>query len=204
MARAVGRLLSGGTTIALAASLLLLADGQPAHEIDSFRNDLCIVAPATPYDPSSGLAMYAPRPIPASARCPVCGMYPARFPRWAAQVIFKDGATHFFDSPINLFDFLQRVDHYDRRYTFNDVAVSYVRDLESGRWIDAGQAAFVLGSNAAGPMRKADLPAFESRGAATDFSRRHGGTVLSAADVTPQVLQSLGGARHHHSADAAP
>lgn len=199
MPRPPGLLSSAGITIALAASLLLLADGQATREIDPVKNDLCIVAPATPYDPSSGLAMYAPRPIPADARCPVCGMYPARFPRWAAQTIFKDGASHYFDSPVNLFDFLHRVDRYDRRYTLDDVAVSYVRDFESGRWIEAGHAAFVLGSDAAGPMRKADMPAFAGRSAAADFARRHGGILLSAADVTPQVLQSLGGTMHHHS-----
>ena len=150
---------SGGLTIAFASSLLLLADGQPAREIDLFNNELCIVAPATPYDPAAGQPMYAARPVPAAARCPVCGMYPARYPRWAAQTIFKDGAAHYFDSPVNLFDFLHKVSHYDRRYTLDDVAVSYVRDLESGQWIEAEQAFFVHGSEVAGPMRNADLPA---------------------------------------------
>jgi len=198
MRRLPGLLSSGGITIALTASLLLLADGQATREIDPGSNDLCIVAPATPYDPSSGLAMYAPRPIPANARCPVCGMYPARFPRWAAQAIFKDGAAHFFDSPVNLFDFLHRVNRYDRRYTLTDVAVSYVSELGSGQWIEARHAFSVSGSAAAGPMRKADLPAFASRKAAEAFSRRHGSTVLAAADVTPQPLQSLSHAMNKH------
>ncbi|ODU49147.1 MAG: hypothetical protein ABS92_06655 [Thiobacillus sp. SCN 63-374] len=190
---------SGGLTIAFATSLLLLADGQPGRDINLFNNELCIVAPATPYDPAAGQPMYAPRPVPAAARCPVCGMYPARYPRWAAQTIFKDGAAHYFDSPVNLFDFLHKVSRYDRRYTLDDVAVSYVRDLESGRWIEAGQAHFVHGSEVTGPMRTADLPVFASRTAADAFARQHRGTVLTAADMTPRLLASLSrNSQHRH------
>ncbi|TXH76680.1 nitrous oxide reductase accessory protein NosL [Thiobacillus sp.] len=190
---------SGGLTIAFTTSLLLFADGQPARDFDLSNNTLCIVAPATPYDPASGLPMYAPRPVPADARCPVCGMYPARHPRWAAQIIFKDGAAHYFDSPVNLFDFLHKVDRYDRRYTLDNVAASYVRDLESGQWIEAGQAHFVHGSVVTGPMRTADLPAFASRTAADAFVRQHRGTVLTAADMTPRLLASLSrNGRHRH------
>ncbi|MHB0973539.1 MAG: nitrous oxide reductase accessory protein NosL [Thiobacillus sp.] len=194
-----GLLSSGGITIAFATSLLLLADGQPAHDVDLTDNALCIVAPATPYEPASGQPMFAPRPVPADARCPVCGMYPVRYPRWAAQVIFKDGAAHFFDSPVDLFDFLRKVERYDRRYTRADVAVSYVRDLAGGQWIEAGQAFFVHGSEVAGPMRNADLPAFASRNAADAFARRHRGIVLTASDMTAPLLASLSrNGRHRH------
>lgn len=199
MHRAPGLRLAGGLTIALAAALLLLADAQPARDSDLFDNELCIVAPATPYDPASGQPLYAPRPLPAEARCPVCGMYPARYPRWAAQVIFRDGAAHYFDSPVNLFNFLHKVSRYERRYTLDDVAVSYVRDLESGQWVEASQAFFVQGSGVAGPMRNADLPAFASRAAADAFVRQHRGTVLTAPDMTPDLLASLSrNGRHRH------
>lgn len=194
-----GLRLSGGLTIALAAALLLLADGQPARDIDLFDNELCIVAPATPYDPAAGQPMYAPRPVPATARCPVCGMYPARYPHWAAQVIFRDGAAHYFDSPVNLFDFLHNVSRYERRYSLDDVAVSYVRDLDSGQWVEASQAFFVHGSRVTGPMRNADLPAFASRNAADAFVDQHRGTVLTAPDMTPALLAPLSrNSRHRH------
>ena len=80
--------------------------------------DLCIVpsariAAALPWDPASGLHIHAARPVPAQARCPVCGMYPSRYPRWAAQLIFEDGAAHFFDSPVDLFIFLEDTARYD-------------------------------------------------------------------------------------------
>lgn len=183
--------------IAVIAPVLLFADARSGRDIDRFNNELCIVAPATPYDPAAGLSMYAPRPVPADARCPVCGMYPARYPRWAAQTIFRDGAAHYFDSPVNLFDFLHAVDRYDRRYTLDDVAASYVRDHASGQWIEADHAFFVHGADVTGPMRNADLPAFSSRDAAEGFARQHRGNVLTAPDMTPRLLAPLSRNRHH-------
>jgi len=184
--------LAGGVlAIAIAALLLLPLGKQAARDANLFSNDLCIVAPATPYDPASGRAMLAPRPIPADARCPVCGMYPARFSRWATQSIFKDGAAHYFDSPLDLFVFLQGIDRYDRRYTPDDVAISFVTDVESGQLIDAEDAFFVHGSSALGPMRDADLPAFASREAADGFIRSRNGRVLTFMQITPELIQSI-------------
>ena len=61
-----------------------------SHASDEALDEICIVAPPTPYDPASGLPPEAPRPVPPDARCPVCGMFPARNPRWAAQIIYID------------------------------------------------------------------------------------------------------------------
>lgn len=177
--------------IAAVVAVLLPRGNQAAPNLDLFTNDLCLVAPATPYDPASGLAMLAPRPIPADARCPVCGMYPARFSRWAAQSIFKDGAAHYFDSPLDLFVFLQDMDRHDRRYTPDDVAINFVTDLESGQLIEAEDAFFVHGSSAVGPMRDADLPAFASREAADSFIRSRNGRVLTFMQITPELIQSI-------------
>lgn len=199
--RLPARLLSlGAVAFAVAAAIALLPPGsRTIRQPDPPASDFCVVAPATPYDPASGLAMYEPRPIPAEARCPVCGMYPARFPRWAAQTLFRDGAAQYFDSPVNLFVFLHRVDRYNRSYTLNDVAASFVTDFESGQWIELQKAFFVRGSAALGPMRGADLPAFASRAAADGFIRGRGGQVLTFTQVTPELIRSMGGdAPHRH------
>lgn len=160
-------------------------------------NDFCVVAPATPYDAASGLPMLAPRTAPADARCPVCGMYPARFPRWAAQAIFSDGAAQHFDSPVDLLVFLQRVERYNPSYAKEDVAASFVADAESGEWVASQTAFFVHGSSARGPMRGADLPAFATREQAATFARRHGGRILTLAEVTPDLLRQLSNNRRH-------
>ncbi len=197
--RPPARLLSlGAAAFAVAVTIALLPPGsRTIRKPEPPANDFCVVAPATPYDPASGLALVEPRPIPAEARCPVCGMYPARFPRWAAQTLFRDGAAQYFDSPVNLFVFLHRVDRYNRSYTLNDVAASFVTDFESGQWIELQKAFFVRGSAALGPMRGADLPAFASRAAADGFIRSRGGQVLTFTQVTPELIRSMGGSASH-------
>lgn len=182
---------------AIAAVLLLPPDRQAVQNLDDITNELCIVAPATPYQPVPGLDRLDPRPIPVNARCPVCGMYPARFPHWAAQTIFKDGAAHFFDSPVDMLAFLQRMDRHDKSYSPDDVAASYVNSRDGGQWIDVRRAFFVHGSRTVGPMRGADLPAFSSREAAEAFSLQQGGRVLGFAEITPELVQSLNRNRRH-------
>lgn len=183
--------------IAVVAVLLLSYGKQAALDLDLFTTGLCIVAPATPYDPASGLAMRAPKSIPADARCPVRGMYPARFPRWAAQMVFKDGTSHFFDSPIDLFVFMQGIDRYNMRYALDDVAMNYVTDFETGRWVEAQHAFFVHGSTVLGPMRDADLPAFASIESADSMVRNRGGKVLTFTGVSPELIRTLNRSTRH-------
>ena len=53
------------------------------------------------------------------------------------------------------------------------------------------------GSDALGPMRMGDLPAFPTREAAQEFASRRGGKVLSFEGVTPSILKSLSSDRSH-------
>ena len=163
--------------------------------------EVCVVAPPIPYDPKSGLGLHAPRSVPADARCPVCGMYPARSAEWAAQVIFDNGDTQFFDSPLSLYIYLQDVGHYTRGRQAGEIAASYVSDTDSGAWIRAADAVYVSGSTAVGPMRAGNLPAFSSAAAAERFAGARGGLLLEAGQISPQLLQDLNGARRHAHAD---
>ena len=90
-------------------------------------DDVCVVAPPTPYDPASGKPLAAARDVPADARCPVCGMYPARSRVWAGQVIFADGDAFFFDSPLSLMMYLGNVGHYTRGRTASAIALAAVK-----------------------------------------------------------------------------
>lgn len=157
-------------------------------------DDICIVAPPHAYDPASGLAMTAAREVPAQARCPVCGMYPARNRRWAAQVIFHDGDAQFLDSPLSLFQYLQQVSRYTPGRHASDIAAIYVSDQDSGQWLEADQAIFVHGSSLMGPMRSGNLPAFASEAQAQAFINQRGGSIMSAARLRqrlPDDLQAL-------------
>lgn len=163
------------------------------------EDDVCIVAPPTPYEPTSGLPMEAARPVPPDVRCPVCGMYPARFPDWAAQVIFDNGDAQFFDSPLSLFMYLRDTERYSPGRHANQVVARYVTDGTTKRWIDATQAWYVAGSDARGPMRAGNLPAFGSPDDAVQFAKRRGGQVVAFNGVDKDLVDALAGSGGHHA-----
>ncbi|MCZ2107719.1 MAG: nitrous oxide reductase accessory protein NosL, partial [Burkholderiales bacterium] len=59
----------------------------------------------------------------------------------------------------------------------------------------------VHGSNALGPMRSGNLPAFSDAGAAQAFAQRRGGQVLAYAQVDAQIVASLAPAGSHQHAE---
>jgi copper chaperone NosL len=192
------RLLAAGLAASglLGAGLLWARQRSPTAAAALPVDDFCVLAPPLAYEPSSGLGLLQARPIPADARCPVCGMFPARAPEWAAQLIFSDGAAQFFDSPVSMLIYLQDVGRYARGRSVTEVAARYVRDTggnraQPGAWLDAGQAVFVSGSDALGPMRAGNLPAFADRAAALAFAQRRGGQALRLAEVPNALLRRL-------------
>ena len=188
----------GWVLFCVAAVGLLMGDSVRTAPVAA-PEDVCIVAPPTPYNPSSGVALHAPRVVPTDARCPVCGMYPARAKGWAAQVVFDNGDTQFFDSPLSLYQYLQDVGRYTPGRSAQDIVASYVTAVDADTWITAGAASYVYGSSALGPMRSGNLPAFSQRQAAQEFARARGGVVLSAEGITPQLLETLSATtRHRH------
>ena len=183
---------------ALLVLVLLLAGGRwgwssyRAHAAAAaIEDEYCVVAPPTPFDPAWGVGRMEPRPIPKDARCPVCGMFPARNPDWAAQVIFQNGDTQFFDSPLTLWAYLHDVGRYAPGRSAAEIASRWVTDGSSRRWIAADAAFYVHGSNALGPMRAGNLPPFATLDQAQAFAQRRGGEVLRAEQITPVLLERL-------------
>lgn len=137
----------------------------------------------------------APQAIAKSERCPVCGMYPANFPQWHAQIVFRDGTHSSFDSAAEMFRFLHNMAKYDKKHATPDIGRIYVPAYEKGGWLDARQSFFVAGSKVNGPMGS-DLPAFASKKEAARFSQKSGGKIYSFEQVTPAVMDED---NHDHS-----
>jgi copper chaperone NosL len=159
--------------------------------LEGIGDDVCVVAPPSPYDPALGQPLTAAREVPADARCPVCGMYPARARAWAAQVIFADGDSYFFDSPLSLVQYLGNVAHYTRGRTADAIVARYVTDADSGGWLNAREAVYVTGSAAMGPMRAGNLPAFAHAEAAQEFVQQRGGRTVPFGAIDVALLRRL-------------
>ena len=146
---------------------------------------------------SARIAVSQPMIIPKDVSCGKCGMYPANYPRWQSQIIFKDGSMTPFDGCKCLFNFMFSMDQHDKAHSRDDVVVVWVKSFNSGEWMNAMDAHFVVGSNMMGPMGKELVP-FADKAEAMKFHQEQGGDMMMYADITPEVLKSLMGGMKKH------
>lgn len=131
---------------------------------------------------------FAPGP---KDRCPVCGMFVAKYPEWIAGVQFRDGARAVFDGAKDLFKAWLDPAQFLPARRREDVASLFVTDYYGLTQVDARQALFVVGSDVLGPMGRELVP-FASRGGAEEFQRDHGGTsILRFDQVTAELVRGL-------------
>lgn len=124
-------------------------------------------------------------------RCPVCGMFVAKYPDWVAQVLFNDQKTVFFDGAKDFFKYYFRIASYYPGKSTADVAAVYVTDYYTMGSIDAVTAFFVVGSDVYGPMGQ-ELIAFASSTDAEEFMRDHRGRqILRFEAVTTELLNTM-------------
>jgi len=113
--------------------------------------------------------------------CPVCLMFPARYPKHHCQVRDADGTVFHFCSTQCLFAFLENPRRHARRVI--DPSMIWVRDYAENRWISGWTAYYVLGSKQWGPMGS-EAFAFDRIDAARRFQSQSGGFILGYEDVT--------------------
>lgn len=140
---------------------------------------------------SGKVAVKQPMEIPENVSCGKCGMYPAQFPQWQSQIIFKDGSMTPFDGCKCMYNFLFAMDKFDQKHSRDDVEVAWVKDFDSGKWVNAEDAYYVVGSSMMGPMGKELIP-FADQATAMKFHQEQGGTVMAYGDINPDVLKTLG------------
>ncbi len=114
-------------------------------------------------------AFCQPQKIEADKKCPLCGMYPARYPKFNCQVVFKDGSYEAFDSAIGLLVYLHFPDKTGLK--LKPVAGIYFKDYLKEGWLEADKAFFVTGSEIRGPMGIQFLP-IDSEQAAEELKKQ--------------------------------
>ena len=96
-------------------------------------------------------------------KCPICGMFVYKYPRWAAQIFYGD--KHYsFDGMKDLMKYY--FEHKD------GISKILVRDYYSQKTIDATKAFYVIGSDIYGPMGN-ELIAFKNESEAKTFYMDH-------------------------------
>lgn len=113
--------------------------------------------------------------------CPVCDMYPARYPKNKCQIQDKDKEVTHFCSTQCLFEFLKNPGKYSKKKILPQSI--WVIDYNSGSWVYGKNAFYVVGSTKTGPMGKEAFP-FMNKGIAEKFVTSQKGQILTFKEVT--------------------
>ncbi len=124
-------------------------------------------------------------------KCPVCGMFVAKYPNFLARIVFKDGSYAFFDGVKDMFRYYFGLKTYNPEKTSADIASVSVTEYYGLTLIDGKEMFYVMGSDVRGPMGNELIPiAGEDR--ARTFLEDHKGTaILKFSQITPEIIKNL-------------
>jgi len=124
-------------------------------------------------------------------KCPVCGMFVAKYQDFLAEVIFSDGTHALFDGAKDMFRYALNMKKYNPAKKPGDIARVYVTDYYDLAPIDGLLAFYVTGSDVYGPMGRELIP-FKREADARGFMKDHkGGALLTFQGVTADILKGL-------------
>jgi len=126
--------------------------------------------------------------VPKNAKCPVCGMFVSKYPKWVAKIEVSNGHEHYFDGVKDMMKFYLNPVKFEHNHKKTDITKLIVTDYYSLNSIDGTKAFYVIGSNIYGPMGEELIP-FEKETQAKDFLNNHfGKKILKFEDIKENIL----------------
>lgn len=129
-------------------------------------------------------------------KCPVCGMFTYKYPKWAAQIFYKNGDDehhHSFDGVKDLMKF-----YFDAMAwgNYESSKKEYIRDIlvtdyYSQKAIDGTKAFYVVGSDVLGPMGNELIPFAQEADAKTFLHDHNGKTIVTFDKITKDDVYKL-------------
>lgn len=115
-------------------------------------------------------------------KCPVCGMFVYKYPKWATQIFYAK--KHYsFDGVKDMMKY-----YFKNR---DEISKILVRDYYSQKAIDATKAFYVVGSDIYGPMGKELIPFANKDDADTFIMDHRGHEVLKFDEITNDKVNRL-------------
>lgn len=116
-------------------------------------------------------------------KCPVCGMFLYKYPRWVSMIEYKDGKTLYFDGLKDMFKY-----YFSHHKQIQGI---YTKDYYTQKVIDVTNAYLVIGSDVYGPMGN-ELIALSDQKSAKNFLYDHRGKkILRFKDITEKMVYKL-------------
>jgi len=131
-------------------------------------------------------AFSQPIEVEAHRECPLCGMYPARYPQFNCQIVFKNGSYEAFDSAAGLLIYLLFPDNTGIK--LQPVANIYFKDYLKEHWLEAGKTFFVTGSEIMGPMGIEFLPVDSMQAAEEIKTQEKGQNIIHFKEINRQYM----------------
>ena len=132
-----------------------------------------------------------PHKVNQKDKCPVCGMFVAKYPDFLAQVQFRDGSTFHFDGAKDMFKFYLNASRYAPGRKAADIVGAFVTSYYDLAMVDGLTAYYVVGSDVYGPMGRELIP-FAGESEAREFLKDHKGKrIVRFHEVTPAVIRPL-------------
>ncbi len=127
----------------------------------------------------------------AGDKCPVCGMFVAKYPDFLTHIVFKDGSHVFFDGVKDMMKYYFDLAKYNPSKQATDIAAILVTDYYSLKLTDGLKAYYVFGSNVYGPMGKELVP-FIGEPEAKEFMKDHAGkSIYRFNDINIHLIKTL-------------
>ncbi|MDI6728082.1 MAG: nitrous oxide reductase accessory protein NosL [Thermodesulfovibrionales bacterium] len=124
-------------------------------------------------------------------KCPVCGMFVAKYSDWGAEIIFRDGSYAFFDGAKDMFKYYFNIAKYNPSKNQSDIDSIYVTDYYNLTLINGYNVHYVVGSDVYGPMGRELVPFAKEKDAVGFMNDHKGKKILRFKDITPEVLHTL-------------
>ncbi len=129
--------------------------------------------------------------IQKSDRCPVCGMFVYKYPKWVARIVMNSGEHYFYDGAKDMFKHIFETEKYTPGKSARDIRSIAVTDYYETELIDARTAYYVTGSDVLGPMGHELLP-FKDEASAKEFMEDHKGKkILRYQEVSIETVKAL-------------
>ena len=128
--------------------------------------------------------------VPNDAKCPVCGMFVSKYPKWAAMMK-HDGKVYYFDGVKDMMKYY--IFDGDFSYDRSHISKIIVSDYYTLEEIPAKEAFYVLDSDVFGPMGH-ELIAFKDKKSAQTFmDEHHGKKIVKFDEITDVMVMALDG-----------
>lgn len=115
-------------------------------------------------------------------KCPICGMFVYKYPKWAAQIFY--GEKHYsFDGVKDLMKY-----YFEHKKNITKILVT---DYYSQKAIDAKDAFYVLGSDIYGPMGNELIPFAKKSDAKTFYMDHKGSKVVAFDEIVEKEVYKL-------------